>query len=307
MIKDLVSIITPCYNGEKYLDRYFNSIIAQTYRPLELIFVNDGSTDKTEDIVKKYESVLEKEGIKLIYIYQENAGQAAALNKGLKLFTGKYLMWPDSDDVMTQDSVEKHVDFLTEHPSYDMVRSNGIYYNELEGSKIRISNADNNYNEDIFEDILLVRTYGCCGCYMITKKIYEDIYADKDIYISRVGQNWQLLVPVSSRTKCGYIDEDLYVVYEHDDSHSRNKNINHIERCDGFLKILLEAIELSSCNKEESIRLVKEKCARDQFYYAISEGNKKLIKKKASEIRKFGTLTFNEKLLYLKHVYLKSR
>ena len=81
MDKPLVSIITPCYNGETFLHRYFESILAQTYPNLELIFVNDGSTDKTEEIAMSYQKKLCEKGIRYIYLEQENAGQAAALNK----------------------------------------------------------------------------------------------------------------------------------------------------------------------------------------------------------------------------------
>ena len=86
----LVSIITPCYNGERYLDRYFASILHQTYPNLELIFINDGSTDRTEEIAQGYRLPLEQRGIRYTYLSQENAGQAAALNRGLKLFRQVY-------------------------------------------------------------------------------------------------------------------------------------------------------------------------------------------------------------------------
>lgn len=61
-MKPLVSIITPCYNGEQYIDAYFQSILAQTYTRLELIFVNDGSTDKTEEVALSYREQLEQKG-----------------------------------------------------------------------------------------------------------------------------------------------------------------------------------------------------------------------------------------------------
>ena len=104
MTKPLVSIITPCYNGEAFLKRYFESILNQTYPNLELIFINDGSTYRTEEIALSYRERLEKRGITYIYEKQENAGQAAALNRGLKLFTGEYLTWPDSDDEMVSSA-----------------------------------------------------------------------------------------------------------------------------------------------------------------------------------------------------------
>ena len=76
MTKPLVSIITPCYNGEAFLKRYFESILNQTYPNLELIFINDGSTDRTEEIALSYRERLEKRGITYIYEKQENAGLA---------------------------------------------------------------------------------------------------------------------------------------------------------------------------------------------------------------------------------------
>ena len=86
----LVSIISPCYNGEKYLLPFLKSLLEQDYAPIELIFVNDGSTDGTEQIVLSYKERLSEKGIELQYIYQENAGQAAAINCGLKVFSGEY-------------------------------------------------------------------------------------------------------------------------------------------------------------------------------------------------------------------------
>ena len=123
----LVSIITPCYNGEKFLERYFESILAQTYTNIELIFVNDGSKDCTEKIAMSYSEKLKSKGVQYIYIYQENAGQAAAMNKVLKIFSGKYLAWVDSDDVMTAESIKRKVAFLEKNPD---LKRNIIFSNK---------------------------------------------------------------------------------------------------------------------------------------------------------------------------------
>ena len=114
MKQPLVSIITPCYNGEPYLDQYFDSILKQTYQHLELIFVDDGSTDRTSEIAENYREKLEYRGIRYILLKQENRGQASALNHGLKYFTGEYLTWPDSDDVMTPECIEEKVSLRTQ-------------------------------------------------------------------------------------------------------------------------------------------------------------------------------------------------
>ena len=106
MNKGLVSIITPCYNVEKVVHRYLNSILSQTYKKIELILVNDGSTDKTEEILLSYKSIFESQGIIFKYIYQENKGLGGSINTGLKYFTGEYLCWPDPDDTLHPQSIE---------------------------------------------------------------------------------------------------------------------------------------------------------------------------------------------------------
>lgn len=300
--KPSVSIITPCFNGESYLDRYFSSILQQTYSPLELIFVNDGSSDRTEEIAESYRPRLEEKGIRFQYLSQENAGQAAALNRGLKLFTGEYLTWPDADDEMTPDCIEKKVAYLQAHPEVQMVRSDGIYYNQDTGKKHNIAKAEDKSLQDIFEKLLLVKTYGCCGCYMISRKLLLECYPDLNFFESRVGQNWQLLVPASSRSLCGYIDAITYIVYEHKDSHSRRKcTVGEMYlRMDMFAEVLHHSVDISECDKERCRRLIDENNAREKFYYAVSIRDRDMLKKTVAAMRKNGKVTLKEFLLFLK-------
>ena len=303
----LVSIITPCFNGERYLDRYFKSILNQTYSNIELIFINDGSIDKTEDIALSYQKLLENKHIKFVYIYQKNSGQAAALNKGLKIFEGDYLTWPDSDDTMTPDCIEKKVKFLEKNKNYDMVRSNGIYYNEETQEEKRISNKKSNKNKKIFDDLLVLETYGCCGCYMVTREAFLNSFPNRTIYDSRQGQNWQVLLPIASRSLCGYLDEDLYIVYLTKNSHSREKRSLHeeIDRYTNFLDILLHSINESDCNKIYSIKKAYTFCSKNQFYYSIALNDKSLMKKYFKLICKNGKPSLKEIILYIKYYMIK--
>lgn len=302
MCNPLVSVITPCYNGEAYLNRYFNSILNQTYRPLELIFVNDGSTDRTAEIAERYAPVLKESDISFIYLHQENAGQAAALNRGLKLFTGEYLTWPDADDEMTPDCIEKKVAFLQKHPELQMVRSDGVYVDAHKNEKSAIAKDADKHTQDIFKQLLLVQTYGCNGCYMITKKMLLACYPNRDIYVSRVGQNWQLLVPAASRSLCGYLDEKLYIVYVHSDSHSRHERTMEqmYERWDMFTEVLCRAVNASECEKDKFIHLVQENKARQKFYYAVSVRDKKMLRATTIEMCTHGSVTIKEWLLFVK-------
>src|SRR5665647_3873382 len=96
----LVSIITPCYNGEIFVHRFLDSILIQTYENIEFIFINDGSNDNTEKIVLSYRDKFKLKGISFKYIFQENKGQAAALNKGLKTVSYTHLRAHETDSYL---------------------------------------------------------------------------------------------------------------------------------------------------------------------------------------------------------------
>ena len=102
MKKSIVSIITPCYNVSRWIERYMESISRQTYKKLQLIFINDGSTDDSADKILAYKGIFEREGIEFVYYYQVNGGVGAAVNAGLKFVKGDYFTWCDSANVRNQ-------------------------------------------------------------------------------------------------------------------------------------------------------------------------------------------------------------
>lgn len=99
---DLITIIIPIYNSEKYLKRCLDSIINQTYKNLEIILINDGSIDQSENICKYYKSKDDR----INYIYQANEGVGSARNRGIEAATGKYLFFCDSDDAIPKCGIE---------------------------------------------------------------------------------------------------------------------------------------------------------------------------------------------------------
>lgn len=102
-----VSIVIPVYNGSNYLKEAIDSALAQTYKNIEIIVVNDGSNDDgaTERIAKSY-------GKRIKYYRKENGGVATALNLGIKKMTGEYFSWLSHDDLYYQDKIEKQINFL---------------------------------------------------------------------------------------------------------------------------------------------------------------------------------------------------
>lgn len=99
---DKISIIIPCFNVEKYIDRCMESVLNQTYRNLEIILVDDGSTDSTGTLLESY---MEKDN-RVFALKRENKGAGAARNAGLDIATGKYIGFVDSDDWIEPDTYE---------------------------------------------------------------------------------------------------------------------------------------------------------------------------------------------------------
>ncbi len=302
----LVSIITPCYNGELFLDDYFKSILNQTYDNLELIFINDGSVDATEKIAQKYELELEKKGIQYTYVYQNNSGQAVALNKGLKIFQGKYLVWPDSDDILTSDSIEKRVAFLENNPRFGFVRSNAYFFDFNTKDKLyRASNSENRFNEDIFLDLILETSYCYCGCYMIRKETFLEMYPERQILESNAGQNWQLLIPISGNYKCGYIDEDLYHIAVRQDSHSRkNRTLDEaLKRQNDLKEILISSVELSNRNDNNYAEIIDKKYLRIFYRLCFSYDDLERGKVYYKELKKKYGIAKEDYGIYLKNIF----
>lgn len=111
-IKDLVSIVIPVFNGGYYLQRMLDSILNQTYPQIEMILVDDGSTDDTVQTAQRYQQRFAERGFGYRIIQSAHKNASAAINQGLPYVTGEYLIWPDSDDILEPESVEKRVEFL---------------------------------------------------------------------------------------------------------------------------------------------------------------------------------------------------
>lgn len=122
---DLVSVIIPCYNGERFIDRAISSVYSQDYNNIELIVVDDGSTDHSKEKIINWKKRFDDKGFSLVYIYQENAGLGGAIDTGLKNVTGEYLLLLDADDEYLPGAISTRVEYLREHPECDVVRANG--------------------------------------------------------------------------------------------------------------------------------------------------------------------------------------
>lgn len=124
-----ISVVVPCYNGERFLGEALQSILDQSYQDFELIVVDDGSTDRSSQIVKQFDDP------RLRYIYQQNRGPGAARNRGSALAQGRYLAYLDDDDVALAHRLATQVSVLQADPSLSVVGSGYVWVDE-QGQRI---------------------------------------------------------------------------------------------------------------------------------------------------------------------------
>lgn len=235
----LVSVVAPCYNGEKHIRRFLDAILYQTYDNIELILVNDGSTDSTEGIILSYKTRFKKKGFVLNYIYQENKGVSGAMDNALRQIKGKYFAWFDSDDMPYENNIELKVKYFENNSEIGMVfcrgriveedtKKNITYVNGVwaDNETQRLINKSKKKNDHSLFYALIMRKGGCYSGNMIRTSKYLEANPTIGIYSKQrmTGQNWQIMLPVVFLFPCGYIDLVLMDYYKRKQSHSTSVN-----------------------------------------------------------------------------------
>lgn len=190
IMSSLVSVVMPVYNGEKYLSEALDSVLSQTYSNWELIVVNDGSSDGSVDIIKKY--VAKDSRISLIE--QENQGQSKARNVGAQRGNGKYLAFLDQDDRYWPTKLDKQVKYLNRK------KYTGMVYSDLdridEGGGIFARNAlsmwPSPHPKQTIIDCLAYDMFIVPGSVLIRKEVFDSLggfdvrlsgYEDDDLFL----------------------------------------------------------------------------------------------------------------------------
>ena len=155
-----ISIILPTYNGAKYIRQSIDSCLKQTYQNIELIVINDCSTDNTPEIIKSYNDS------RLRYIRNpKNLRLPRSLNVGFKNSTGEYLTWTSDDNEFLPTAIEEMMAYLKDHPAVDFVYTDLIVKNLETGEKtprnLSLLNIENENNVG--------------ACYLYTRRIYEAV------------------------------------------------------------------------------------------------------------------------------------
>lgn len=201
MIENLVSVITPVYNSENYIEKTISSVLNQTYKNLEIILVDDCSTDRSKEVIKD----IEKNDTRVKYVrLEKNSGAAVARNKGLETAKGQYVAFIDSDDVWKEAKLSKQLEFMKKqgaaftYTAYETLTEEG-----------NILNQHVHVPEKMDYSSLLKNTAIACSTVIIDKKVTGDFYMP----LVRKGQDTATWLQLLKRIDYAYGYDEVLSSY----------------------------------------------------------------------------------------------
>ena len=302
---NLVSIIIPCYNGEKFIDTSIESVYIQDYSPIELIVVDDESTDGSAERILAWQSKFAEKGSNLKYVYQKNRGLGGAIDTGLKHVTGAYLTLLDADDVYLPGAIRKKAEFLDAHPDYAGVRNNGWRVSG-ENRHLFITDPAEKTITDLFTALSFGKTNNWAGTYMVRTDVLFEAYPDRNIDPSRLGQNFQILLPVSYGRKFGYIDEPLMEYRIQPDSHAYasdpeiqyQKTVKNSQGWREIYRNVLAWLITDSKQREFYLNVYDSVYHRASMHRAIDAHKPENIRRHYRLLKQTGYLTLDDRIDY---------
>lgn len=196
-----VSVIIPTYNYGRFIGEAVESALSQTLRPAEVIVVDDGSTDDTEEVVRGF-------GDAVRYIKQENAGVSAARNRGVAESSGQYIAFLDADDIWEPEKLEKQMAKFADDPKIGLVHCGMREFDAETGETVRLHTEGG--EGWVADDLLLWERpviVGPGGTVVVTRKAF----AEAGGFDSRMkcGEDWDFCYRVAREYKVGFVAEPL--------------------------------------------------------------------------------------------------
>lgn len=199
----MLTIIIPVYNNETTIERCLISVCKQTYSDIEIIVVNDGSVDNSE------EKILSIKDNRIKYLSQQNMGPSVARNKGLELSKGDYILFVDADDYLKPDMLE--ILFTTAQKNNAQIVNCNIYrmHSDKKFTQIREPYKENQNWQDFYKNFLLHG--GLCSLWnkLIKKTLFEEIRLYEDIRLCEDSTAFLRLLPLASNIS--HVRKPLYV------------------------------------------------------------------------------------------------
>ena len=259
--RGIVSIVIPCYNVENCVSNMFDSIIMQAWDDIELIIVNDGSTDKTDLVINEYKPRFLARGFETLVINQENKGLSGAVYAGLKSATGEFVCQVDADDTLEPEYVSTMAGWLSNFPDYEWAACD-VYRVDEQGVRV-VRSFRFDAESIITAEHFLLRSMAAAWKYMIRSSYMRSCNVLEHYYAGRKGsQEPQLFLPLAvGGGKLKYFNQPLYryncfMQEERHSYHAYQSNYtNAASYHNGWFFVVKETIETLPLDEDNKNRL----------------------------------------------------
>ncbi|MBI5561168.1 MAG: glycosyltransferase family 2 protein [Deltaproteobacteria bacterium] len=215
-----VTVVVPAYNHEDYVADCIKSILGQDYPDIDLIVINDGSTDSTDLRIREW---MKENKCSFRYVSKQNEGLIKTLNLGLGMSKGEYFCECASDDMMLPGSIRKRVEYLQANPVLDCVFADGYLIEGAAKTEKRLfkDNGKTGFrsSEHSIEDILSGRARIFFASGMIKRSVIDALGAFDEAF--RYHEDWLLKYQIVIRGRVGYLDEPVMYYRVHSTNTSR--------------------------------------------------------------------------------------
>lgn len=274
----MISVIVPVYNGEKTIKDTLKSILAQTYKDIEVIAVNDGSTDNTRQVLEE----LAENDDRIKIINKENGGVSSARNAGLRAANGDYITFLDADDAIEPDMYKLLIDAMEKY-SVDIAHCG---YKRIEDGKEVFKSASNKVVEQTHDEALVCAIEGKLFNGGVWNKLYKRNLLDGVFFDESIKINEDLLVnylAFKNADKSVYIDSAKYIYNMQSESATHSvKKIKAATDCEKVARIILDNEKNSTHFNSAKKHLFDTLKAKYIAYYYSDEKDKKQVCKEAA-------------------------
>jgi glycosyltransferase involved in cell wall biosynthesis len=276
MTSPTVSIVVPTYNREALLPRALDSIVAQTFNDWEIVLVDDGSTDGTEEVAARYADHLKG---RLVYIPQMNRGSSSARNRGIDASRGQYIAFLDSDDEFLPHKLERQLALFDARPDLGLVYSDyayvdldGVYHASAFDTKFRLAQQVPSVAigpglhvcaGDLF-DVLLRGYFIATIVGMVPRKVLGETirFAADQAY----AEEWLFYLQVARNHHAGFVDEPLCIHHHVEGSLARTDKHRNTLRHRDLLSAIEDTWDDLTCEQRKVIRRNLQQTCRQLGY-----------------------------------------
>ena len=242
MSSPLVSVIIPFYNGAKYFEETLDSVLKQTYPQIEIILINDGSTNPETDTFLK--NILEKKKSPQIRLYtQMNQGLSETRNRGIEYAQGQFIALLDQDDLWRPEKIERQVKQMQAMPGIGLAYTDCLVHFQHSGKNVVYSRQVAPHQGFCFPDLLL-ENFIVCSSVLIKKSILDELgHFDKKY---KQAEEYDLFLRIARKYSLAYLSDPLTTYRVHESNSTHGQGLLAQSECREILRGYLEDLDYSA-------------------------------------------------------------